>query len=416
MNDDPKELSEEKDGSEIPASTADDTRPSSPPPSPTPSQDTITAADQIRSANWQGSIPILLTLAPTSLSSTTVPSPMHVLVARNTFLHVGLEDAVRRLHEYAPPSFSFGNTVMQVEEPDNMPEEIDDSSKKEHPNRDAGTGDDMDDGASKQKPDNKTATDNPQKAYPVCWFEDERTNQPLKWQYFVGVLFDAMRHCKESTSGSSPIIPWKITLHFHSYPTQSLLELDPVSGVLTTVERTFRNSLKQALVLVHGSSKVALNLTKQSHQSIWQAIQLPSSNTYNTLFRPILLQEMQPRDDKDIVIIPIRLCLDSMTNPLLQRRWDNVFCKVANTTEDKDKNGKYEIEKDHTLQTLGTLLCTWAPQYFEHPQLKNAAATRWCVAGITPPLSTPLLELWRTLAHPDNFLYIIFQVDDESKD
>ena len=58
----------------------------------------------VASVNWKGLIPVHLTLAPTSLSSPTLPPPIHVLVPRNTYLHTGLQAAVQRLHPFAPAS------------------------------------------------------------------------------------------------------------------------------------------------------------------------------------------------------------------------------------------------------------------------------------------------------------------------
>jgi Autophagy protein Apg5 len=231
--------------------------------------------------------------------------------------------------------------------------------------------------------------DPPIAPYPVCWFEDEATQQPLKWQYFVGVLFDAIHYEKRS----SPI-PWKIRLHFHSYPSQSLLELDPASGVLTMVERTFKNSLKQALVLLHGNNKVALNLSKQSHQSIWKAIETAD---YQECYKPIWVHELQPKED-GVKLIPIRLWIDPIA-PMIQKRWDY-------TVFDDDKSQQQQ-------QTLGALLCQWAPQLFERKDESSASlcvpkndSISWRIAGVTPPMTSNLLDLWKTLSQPDNFLYI----------
>ena len=56
----------------------------------------------IQSSNWAGSIPVHLTLAPTSLSSATTPPALHRLVPRSSYLHVALRDEIVRLHQYAP--------------------------------------------------------------------------------------------------------------------------------------------------------------------------------------------------------------------------------------------------------------------------------------------------------------------------
>ena len=62
--------------------------------------------------------------------------------------------------------------------------------------------------------------------------------------------------------------------------------------------------------------------------------------------------------------------------------------------------------------TLGSLLLEWLPDLFhKEPDGEEIRASsesyRCLVAGITPPLSIPVLELWQHLCHPDNFLYIV---------
>ncbi|KAG7364341.1 autophagy protein Apg5 [Nitzschia inconspicua] len=332
------------------------------------------AAEQIRSLNWQGRIPIVLTLAQTSLSSTTIPPPIHALVSRHSFLHTGLEDAVRQLHEYAPPSFAaFGNKRMQVEEPDLSA--TNSSSSEEETNHDMTVRKENGNNLNKNDSSNRNAKQIA--PYPVCWFEDENTQEPLKWHYFVGVLFDSV-HLENSTAS----IPWKIRLHFHSYPSQTLLELDPASGVMTTVERTFKHALKQALVLLHGNNKVALNLSKQSHECIWKAIQTVN---YDSLYKPIWVQEFQPKEN-DVKLLPVRLWIHPSA-PMIQRRWD---CSTDT------------VDSSNSQQVLGSLLCQWAPQYFEEENSNHNSfraksdSIKWRIAGVTPPLSSPLLDLWKS--------------------
>mmetsp|Transcript_4749 Transcript_4749/g.11342 ORF Transcript_4749/g.11342 Transcript_4749/m.11342 type:complete len:117 (-) Transcript_4749:986-1336(-) len=83
--------------------------------------------DALRKANFDGKIPVKVTLAQTSLSSAVIPHPMHTLISRQTFLHVGLEDSVRKLHEYALPTLSFlGGTSKRVVQEDDSDDDDDD--------------------------------------------------------------------------------------------------------------------------------------------------------------------------------------------------------------------------------------------------------------------------------------------------
>ncbi len=342
--------------------------------------------DQVRTANWSGFIPVVLSLAPTSLSSPTIPAPIHVLLSRHTFLHIGLQEAVFRLHKYAPPTFSFSQRV--IEEPETMEE----SSADDDDDEDERGKDDLKEGSSSVAPkgEAKTVTKSmtatiKQKpiVYPLCWFEDEETQLPLQWQLFAGVLWDIY----SPPSKRDARLPWRIRVHFTNYPSSQLLDLDTTgSGVLTTVERTFKNSLKQALVLQHGQNKVALNMTKQTHQRIWDSI----VTTKYSVYKPIQ-EDIQVGPTSQPALIPIRLIV-SPSKPLIQKRCD-----------------------DSSL-SLGKLLHLWLPQHFDEIEdttdnsvtivCPSSKATQWRVAGITPPLSIAVVDLWQSLCHPDNFLYL----------
>ncbi|CAJ1944301.1 unnamed protein product [Cylindrotheca closterium] len=326
------------------------------------------AIDRLRSSNWSGSIPILLSLAPNSLSSPTIPPPIHVLLSRHTFLHIGLQEAVLHLHKFAPPTISFTRRVVEESDLNSDDDDDDDDDDK------AG------DGKSVEKEDAKIQEQQPMEApYPVCWFEDETTGLPLRWQYFVGILWDSHQSTTQKNG-----MPWKIRLHFTAYPSSQLLELDAQSGVITTVQRTFKNALKQALVLEHGHAKVALNMNKQNHQRMWGAI----VNSKYSIYKPIK-EDIQ--STKNPVMIPIRLMIGP-SKPPIQKKWDD------------------------PSMTLGQFLVSFAPSYFEATAPGDVVQaklqiTSWRVAGIVPSLTTPLLDLWRTLCHPDNFLYIMVITD-----
>eukprot|EP00934_Nitzschia_sp_Nitz4_P004884 Nitzschia sp. Nitz4//scaffold89_size161592//147192//148298//NITZ4_002402-RA/size161592-processed-gene-0.62-mRNA-1//-1//CDS//3329559688//4874//frame0 len=343
--------------------------------------------ERIRASNWSGSIPVIVTLAPTSLSSPTIPAPIHALIPRNSFLHVGLQDVVQRLHPFAPPTFSFAKRV--VEEPDTIEEKESTTNNEE----------------AKNSPPN-SAQIPPEKPYPICWFEDEHSELPLQWQMFAGVLWDS--HVKlrsvSNHQASGNQLPWKIRLHFTQYPTSQLLELslDANQSILTTVERTFRNSLKQSLVLQHGHNRVALNMTKQSHQRLWDSIVTSKYSLYQPIQEDI--QAVAPKHaKKPLLCIPVRVIVDP-SQPLVQKRCD-----------------------PGSIPTLGHLFQAWFPDSFARQTMIQEIDSdssyssgvddtfvirpinthvSWRIGGVTPALSTSLVDLWQSLGHPDGFLYI----------
>ena len=233
----------------------------------------------IQSENWSGCIPIVLSLAPTSLSSPSMPSGIHVLVSRHTFLHIGLQNAILRLYKFAP--ISFRSIIKRQEE--------DDDDDNNNNNNAIGEN------------DKKNKQYQQQEQYPVCWFQDEDTQFALRWHLFVGVLWDMK---------TEKSLPWKIRLHFTQYPSSQILPLEDGS-VLETVERYFMNSLKQALFLQYGSSKVAMSMSKLTHHQLWDSIATNNHHLYQQVNAD--LQQTVP-----VNLLPIRLLINS-TKPPIQR-------------------------------------------------------------------------------------------------
>mmetsp|Transcript_5990 Transcript_5990/g.17034 ORF Transcript_5990/g.17034 Transcript_5990/m.17034 type:complete len:656 (+) Transcript_5990:146-2113(+) len=483
-------------------------------------------ADAIRRANFAGKIPVRLTLARSSLSSATPPHPQHVLVSRHTFLHVGLESAVRELHKYAPQALHMqmhgvhhhGKIVVREEgDSDN------DNDKQNEKDK----GDDNENNSSSSKANDAAESSSkgplsaePESAitpYPVCWFEDVATQQPLRWQYFAGVLFDSLPPTTRTTNSSSTTnasrrqLPWELRLHFRSYPSDTLLELlDPNhghgTGVLETIQQIYKNSLKQGLVIHHGNAREALNLSKQSHTVLWE--EGIRGGSYDAI-RPILFPEKKRsnggadrdkdknegkdkgkgknkggdnnehaakqssqtaasgsekvsdsassepnaerkepkdaskrdnrdssskdvRDSKDETTVPTE-GTNPKTNPTGCSRDNAPDKSVPASANNGNHTGKNDPRPPATIPvrlsldptkpmlqkriggggggacgpsgedpTLGSLLRGWAsPQRNEdirHHEVR--------VGGISPPLSTPLVDLWKILRHPDNFLYV----------
>mmetsp|Transcript_35241 Transcript_35241/g.51775 ORF Transcript_35241/g.51775 Transcript_35241/m.51775 type:complete len:339 (+) Transcript_35241:78-1094(+) len=324
----------------------------------------------LRSTNWQGSIPIVVNLAQTSLSSPSMPPPLHKLVSRQTYLHVGLTDVIHRLSKFAVA----------------------------------------------------TPSD-------CTWFEDEDTGAALRWHLFAGVLFDLKRKDSGSSSSSgnnTKLLPWKIRLHFTSYPINQILQLD--KGV-DTVKHFYFNSLKQAMFLEHGTAKVSnSSLTKHANMQLWDAILRCKYDLYQEINRD--LQAKNPSTDESsssqgdtnsgfLHHIPVRLLVDG--KPPIQR-----LCRTFNRVNGKSEEDSKEDESQEKPITLGNLLLDWLPHLFQNhlpddsltsttdsssggssENYKNSRSCCCLVQGIVPPLSCTILELWQYLCHPDHFLYIV---------
>lgn len=342
---------------------------------------TAVTPETTQSANWSGSIPVVLTLAPSSLSSPTVPAPIHVPLSRHSYLHTGLQAAVQRLHQFAPTPMSFASGMIRSEpEPgSSSDDENDDAAAATPETKSAAAAAASSDTPGPHARENSTRTAKP--SYPVCWFEDEETQMALRWHLFAGVLYD-MKH----TSSTRASLPWKIRLHFTAYPDSEILPLQADTSVETQVHNFYKNSLKQALCCLHGSSKVALNVTKESHSRLWRSVQTANF----PLYRQVVNGDL-PAVQSEVSLLPVRLYFNA--KPPIQRP-----CRDASIS-------------------LGFLLADWLPEHFEKQETDGdepstavtakSTSVCWRVAGIQPSLDHSVLDLWKTLSHPDHFLYLV---------
>lgn len=305
--------------------------------------------ESVRLANWSGSIPVVLSLAPSSLSSPTMPPPIHVMMARQSYLHLGLKDAVKRLHKFAPAVLSIAASFVR---------------------REPKPGEETEESETVACASNMTQHKGEDQEYPVCWFEDEESQIALRWQCFAGVLWDMKRKPKS--------MPWKLRLHFTQYPSSQILPLE--SDPMTAVERAYKSSLKQALFLQHGSAKIAMNLSKQSHEQIWDSILAANYKLYQQVN-----DELQGSSFK-LLRLPVRLLIES--KPPIQR----------------------PLKADDDI-SLGALLVQWAPSMFQNSDDGSVKAItteiQWTIQGLHIPFSEKLKDLWQSLCHPDHFLYVV---------
>ena len=250
----------------------------------------------LQNATWSGSLPVVLSLAPASVSSPAPPRPIHKMISRVSYLHVALHEDILELSRHATSAPGAGLSAalggLTVEEPPDSDTEGGEDDRGDCNAKDGSAGD-----ASAEEDPSKNAeeakqSDNTQAAYPECWFEDAESGTPLRWHLFVGVLYDLMKGRAMMNSSSGPtqsFLPWRIKVHFASYPKDDLLPLDDgslqpatdytndkedgtFSRIAALIGRLYRNSLKQALFLQYGSSKVAMSITKSSHEKIWEAV------------------------------------------------------------------------------------------------------------------------------------------------
>ena len=338
--------------------------------------------DRLTTSNWEGCIPVQLELSSTSLSSPTPPIYQHVLVPRHSYLHLSLETALKRLYPYSVQRIRIkprrnddssapagtknerpGNnsTSLQIQEPDSSDDEATERQKSE---LSATT-----DAVTKNVVDAADVQIQGEDSFSVfdCWFEDVDKNIPLHWHHFAGVLYDNHHHF------SSPRpLPWKLRVYFQD-PPEVLL---PMMENTNSVQFMYKHSVKQAVTIYFGNNKKALSMTKQTHEDLWNS--LVSKNDVGTFQQACerIFNEVVPNPE-----IPVRLILSSPP---------------------------HKGEPSPPPRTLAGDPSSTVKDFLEsHMGGWNDDHCKICVAGISVPSSSILQDLYRSLYHPDFFLYII---------
>eukprot|EP00986_Skeletonema_menzelii_P001025 scaffold281_cov156-Skeletonema_menzelii.AAC.7 len=433
----------------------------------------------IQNANWHGRIPIQLSIAPTSLSSPNKPRTIHRMVSRMTYLHIGLFDEIMYLYEYAPSSIMAGTrlgkqaVVVREEPPDSPPKQEQqdhesDINDKKRIKEDIERHQDEEitfqsnqtessapynDNNKDQRSEQSTYLTSTNSSFPECWFEDEESGIPLRWQLFVGVLYDLMKGRLVVNNPGSPCnkfrnLPWKLRIHFTSYPTDQLLPLDIAvppqqrvsendesintakhnnasqqAQINTLIGRIYRNSLKQALFLQYGSSKVAMSITKNNHEKIWDAVLQTNYEAYHqvntelqvgVMAQPInnklsLTDDLTSTDEKynkDLPqLVPVRVLLNdkpAIQKPTLPQKKAISECLKQRPTEILQDDAVMFVSP---YTTLGDVLVSCLPDLFTIDDATDCH-THYSIQGVQPSLSTTIVDLWRSLCHPDHFLYV----------
>ena len=75
----------------------------------------------LQNATWSGSLPVVLSLAPASVSSPAPPRPIHKMISRVSYLHVALHEDIMELsrHATSAPGAGLSSALggLTVEEP-----------------------------------------------------------------------------------------------------------------------------------------------------------------------------------------------------------------------------------------------------------------------------------------------------------
>ncbi len=171
----------------------------------------------------------------------------------------------------------------------------------------------------------------------------------------------------------------------------------------------------------YGSSKVAMQITKYSHEKIWDAVLMSNFAAYHEVnvdlqsgisSSPIRSQSTDQDDQiNQLQLIPVRLMLNE--RPAIQ----NPIRHKKDGTESKRRPSEL-VERTSSCRalpytTLGDFLSNFFPNHFVSDPATGRVTSvlgschYYSIQGLQPSLEFPLVDLWRALSHPDHFLYII---------
>ncbi|KAL1506779.1 hypothetical protein ABEB36_006080 [Hypothenemus hampei] len=189
----------------------------------------------------------------------------------------------------------------------------------------------------------------------------EYNNQPMKWHFPIGVLYDSMVDIEHET------LPWVITVHFDKFPETKIYRFSNKE----TVESYFMACIKEADVLKH-RGQIATNMQKKDHNQLWLGLQNDKFDQFWAVNRKLMELTV---DSDHFKYIPFRCYIDDGYRQKL----------IKPVTEDGRRT---------TLQDLLNEL---------FPNKDNVTAK---IHGMYPPLETPLQWMSEHLSYPDNFLHL----------
>eukprot|EP01038_Epipyxis_sp_PR26KG_P008175 gene8175-11060_t len=226
------------------------------------------------------------------------------------------------------------------------------------------------------------------------WFESN--NMPLRSFLPIGVLFDL--HVTEENK----LDIWEIIIHLRNYPKILLLKCHDSEQA----EKLLFQSIKQALYLLYGSTRIFNELNVVNQKLLWEGCTQRSRISFeNAVF------DLRPSIN-DAKLIPIRFVRKNF--PTIQRPVSpfitvttTIFENVT-TKQSADDNNSNQVEK--TLEYLYMEILPFLQPVYDYQSIK------FLIHGIEIPLSAPVYEVWKLFSHADLFLYITVTEENVTND
>eukprot|EP01138_Halocafeteria_seosinensis_P002552 gb/GECG01002610.1/.p1 GENE.gb/GECG01002610.1/~~gb/GECG01002610.1/.p1 ORF type:complete len:324 (+),score=32.92 gb/GECG01002610.1/:1-972(+) len=313
---------------------------------------------RLRNEVWEGSIPALFQLCAHDVAASTSPLPQLVMIPRCSYVPLALLTST---------AWNYFKEFMV------------------------------------QKPSQKDQ----------FWIEDEQKQVPVRWQYPAGVVYDihqlSLQH-RDSPEGETTVaatasetnkslathtqlpteyeaneghivvapgvgsaanqlVPWRLVIHVGEPPTDTI----PPCTEDDDVKWRFNQSLKQAVYLQQDTVQPVMTMQKSKHERLWYC--LTKGDFEGTCTSSPLLEEVanHEKPGKELVF-PLRILYQ-----------DRPCKQIRGTISDADG-----IEL-----TVGKVL-----------EASGYTYERILCHGINVPPSAPVSEVYKTMRHPDGFLYV----------
>lgn len=189
---------------------------------------------------------------------------------------------------------------------------------------------------------------------------------------------------------SSASLPFRLTLHFTSWPEDQVVGLGIDGGAM---HDAFINSVKEADFLRSGTAKPIMTLSKADSSALWNSVVEHDLTIFRRISNILLPSPSSPFRN-----VPLRIYIPSPDpqNPAIKTLQGLVGPTVPGAT------GRGQP------QTLGGALNSLAPSIF--PSRRVPVLARPVVQGIVVPMTAPVEELCRSAACPDGWLCVVVRM------
>eukprot|EP00475_Leptophrys_vorax_P045431 TRINITY_DN9417_c0_g1_i1.p1 TRINITY_DN9417_c0_g1~~TRINITY_DN9417_c0_g1_i1.p1 ORF type:complete len:286 (-),score=88.20 TRINITY_DN9417_c0_g1_i1:9-866(-) len=220
------------------------------------------------------------------------------------------------------------------------------------------------------------------------WFEYK--GKPIKWEYPVGVLFDFAR------ASVGVELPWQVTVHYQGFPEAEIIDFKNEAEVFSH----FKNSFKESCFMKYGSVQPASALSEAENQAYWAAANESNLPKFKAF------QAIVDRLGKSKRNFPVRVVTSLRGDPTFKVIRRPLVDDSSPPSERTLENGS-GVDEDKKVSpdlTLADALKLLIPGV----NVKSSEVdARVIVAGIEPPLETPMKWLVENLSNPDRFLYVV---------